>query len=66
MITFNKSREIAARTEHVFAVFSDAARLARIWEPAAFTLVESLAMPSGVITANYKRVGEVKTGTIGA
>ena len=34
--------------------------------PAAFTLTESLVTPSGVIIANYKRSGEVKTGTIGA
>ena len=34
--------------------------------PAAFKLVESLASPSGVIIANYKRAGEVKTGTMGA
>ncbi len=34
--------------------------------PAAFTLVESTTTPSGVIMANYKRAGEVKTGTIGA
>lgn len=34
--------------------------------PAAFTLTESLATPTGVIIANYKRVGKVKTGTIGA
>jgi dihydrofolate reductase len=34
--------------------------------PAAFTLTESTATPSGVIIANYKRTGEVKTGTIGA
>ena len=33
--------------------------------PAAFTLTESLVTPSGVIIANYKRAGEVKTGTIG-
>jgi dihydrofolate reductase len=33
--------------------------------PAAFTLTESLATPTGVIIANYKRAGEVKTGTIG-
>jgi dihydrofolate reductase len=33
--------------------------------PAAFTLIESLASPSGVIVANYKRAGEVKTGTVG-
>ncbi len=33
--------------------------------PAAFTLVESLSTPSGVIIANYKRAGEVKTGTMG-
>jgi len=34
--------------------------------PAAFTLMESLATPTGVIIANYKRAGEVKTGTIGS
>lgn len=32
--------------------------------PAAFSLVESTASPSGVIMASYKRAGEVKTGTI--
>ena len=34
--------------------------------PAAFTLTESLITPNGVIFANYKRAGEVKTGTVGA
>jgi dihydrofolate reductase len=34
--------------------------------PATFTLIESTATSSGVIIANYKRAGEVKTGTIGA
>ena len=34
--------------------------------PAAFTLIESIVTPSGVIIANYKRVGKVKTGTIGS
>jgi dihydrofolate reductase len=34
--------------------------------PVAFTLTESLVTPNGVIFANYKRAGEVKTGTIGA
>jgi dihydrofolate reductase len=34
--------------------------------PAAFTLMESLATPSGVIIANYRRAGKVKTGTVGA
>ena len=34
--------------------------------PAAFTLTESTVTPSGVIFANYKRAGKVKTGTIGA
>ncbi len=34
--------------------------------PAAFTLTESLVTANGVIFANYKRAGEVKTGTIGA
>jgi dihydrofolate reductase len=34
--------------------------------PAAFTLVESTTTPSGVIMVNYKRAGNVQTGTIGA
>lgn len=34
--------------------------------PAAFTLTESAITPSGVIIANYQRVGKVKTGTMGA
>ena len=34
--------------------------------PAAFTLRESTVTPSGVIIANYKRAGEVQTGTIGS
>ena len=34
--------------------------------PAAFTLTESLATPSGVIFANYRRAGNVTTGTIGS
>ena len=33
---------------------------------AAFTLTESLVTPNGVIFANYKRAGKVKTGTVGA
>lgn len=33
--------------------------------PATFTLTESVVTSSGVIIANYKRAGEVKTGTIG-
>jgi len=33
--------------------------------PAAFKLTESLVTPNGVIFVNYKRDGEVKTGTIG-
>ncbi len=32
--------------------------------PAAFTVTESLVTPNGVIFVNYKRDGEVKTGTI--
>jgi dihydrofolate reductase len=32
--------------------------------PVAFTLIESLVTPSGVIIADYKRAGEVKTDTI--
>jgi dihydrofolate reductase len=34
--------------------------------PVAFTLIESLAMPSGVIAASYKRAGDVATGNVGA
>ena len=34
--------------------------------PAAFTLTESLVTPSGVIIANYRRAGQVRTGTVGA
>jgi len=34
--------------------------------PAAFTLLESTVTPSGVIIANYKRAGKVKTGIAGA
>jgi dihydrofolate reductase len=33
--------------------------------PAAFTLIESTITPSGVIIANYKRAGKVKTGIAG-
>lgn len=34
--------------------------------PAAFTLAENVVTPTGVIMANYKRAGEVETGTVGA
>ena len=34
--------------------------------PAAFTLTDSLVTSNGVIFANYKRAGEVRTGTVGA
>jgi dihydrofolate reductase len=34
--------------------------------PAAFTLTESTVTPAGVIFANYRRAGEVRTGTVGA
>jgi dihydrofolate reductase len=33
--------------------------------PAAFTLIESIVTTRGVIIANYKRAGKVKTGTMG-
>jgi len=33
--------------------------------PAAFTLIESFVTPAGVIFVNYKRAGEVRTGTVG-
>ncbi|HEX2896487.1 MAG TPA: dihydrofolate reductase family protein [candidate division Zixibacteria bacterium] len=33
--------------------------------PAAFTLIDSIVTPTGVIIANYKRAGKVKTGTMG-
>ena len=32
--------------------------------PAAFKLMESVVTPSGVIIANYKRAGKIKTGTV--
>jgi dihydrofolate reductase len=34
--------------------------------PAAFTLAENIVTPAGVIIANYKRAGEVRTGTVGS
>lgn len=34
--------------------------------PAAFTLTEGIVTSSGVFIGNYKRAGEVKTGTVGA
>jgi dihydrofolate reductase len=34
--------------------------------PAAFTLTESIVTPSGVVIANYRRAGKVKTGAVGA
>ncbi len=34
--------------------------------PAAFTLLDSVVTPSGVIVASYKRDGDVKTGTVGS
>jgi dihydrofolate reductase len=34
--------------------------------PAAFSLIESMATPSGVIAAHYKRDGEVRLGSMGA
>ena len=34
--------------------------------PAAFTLTESIVTAGGVIIANYRRAGKVKTGTVGA
>jgi dihydrofolate reductase len=34
--------------------------------PAAFTLKEGTITPSGVIIADYRRAGKVKTGTIGS
>jgi hypothetical protein len=34
--------------------------------PAAYSLVESKALPSGVIVATFKRAGEVQTGTFGS
>lgn len=33
--------------------------------PAAFKLTETVITPKGVIIANYKRTGKVKTGTVG-
>lgn len=34
--------------------------------PAAFTLTDSLVTSNGVIFANYKRAGEVRTSTVGS
>ncbi len=34
--------------------------------PAAFTLIESVVTPGGVIIANYKRAGKVRTGSMGS
>lgn len=34
--------------------------------PVAFTLLQSVVTPSGVIIANYRRSGRVKTGTVGS
>jgi hypothetical protein len=34
--------------------------------PATFTLTDSSVTTTGVIMANYKRAGKVKTGTVGA
>ena len=34
--------------------------------PAAFKLIESIVTPGGVIIANYKRAGKIKTGTVGS
>lgn len=34
--------------------------------PASFELIESIATPAGLIMANFKRAGAVKTGTSGA
>jgi dihydrofolate reductase len=34
--------------------------------PSAFSLIESAVTPSGVIIANYKRAGKVKTGSVAA
>ena len=33
--------------------------------PAAFKLIDSQALPSGVILANYERSGDIKTGNVG-
>jgi hypothetical protein len=34
--------------------------------PAAFTLIESIVTPGGVVIVHYKRAGKVKTGTVGS
>lgn len=33
--------------------------------PASFKIADSLITPSGVVIVNYKKAGEVKTGTVG-
>ena len=45
-------------------LFGDGAILGAI--PAAFTLIESSVTTSGVIIANYRRAGKVRTGTVGS
>lgn len=45
-------------------LFGEGSNLGTI--PAAFTLLEGTVTASGVIIANYKRAGKVKTGTVGA
>jgi dihydrofolate reductase len=34
--------------------------------PAAFSLIESMVTPGGVIIASYQRAGKVRTGTVGS
>lgn len=38
----------------------------RVVNEASVFIIESIVTPSGVIIANYKRAGKVKTGTIGS
>ncbi len=44
-------------------LFGEGASLGTI--PATFTLIEGTVTASGVIIANYRRAGKVKTGTVG-
>ena len=44
----------------------DEIRFAEGTVPAAFTMGDHLISSNGVISASYKRAGEVETGTVGA